>query len=257
MMTRKNPRLFRWLPRFVCMTGLCLTNLAWAGVVVTGTRVIYPEGDREVTIKLDNNGDMPALVQTWVDKGDPNVSPDAVEAPFVLTPPVFRMEPAKGQTLRLAYTRESLPEDRETVFWLNVLDIPPKASGTVGENVLQMAIRTRIKIFFRPAVLDAEGASEAVRGMAWKLVPAPQGDGYAVLASNPSPYYVNVAAIRIKQGQQQFDVKDGAMIAPGASQRFAFDRPLPAIPPRTEFDYTAINDLGALVPLKAVLNSAP
>lgn len=36
------------------------------------------------------------------------------------------MEPKSGQTIRIVYTGESLPQDRESLFYLNVLDIPAK-----------------------------------------------------------------------------------------------------------------------------------
>lgn len=37
-----------------------------------------------------------------------------------------------------------LPVDRESVFWLNVKEIPKKSAE---ENVLQIAVRSRIKLF--------------------------------------------------------------------------------------------------------------
>ncbi|MCF8994942.1 fimbria/pilus periplasmic chaperone, partial [Pseudomonas carnis] len=83
-----------------------------ASVVITGTRLIYPAQEAEITVTLDNNGALPVLVQTWVDSGDPNSSPTHSTAPFLLTPPVFRMDPNQGQSVRLMFTGASLPEDK-------------------------------------------------------------------------------------------------------------------------------------------------
>jgi chaperone protein EcpD len=254
MMTSTAPRFYRWMVGLACAVGLCSVDLAWANVVITGTRVIYPAEDREVTIKLDNNGDLPALVQTWVDKGDPTSRPDTADVPFILMPPVFRIEPQKGQTLRLSYTHDPLPQDKESVFWLNVLDIPPKAANADGENLLQMAFRTRIKIFFRPTGLDAEGAASAARGLVWKLEADPAG-GYAMQASNPSPYNVTVSTLRVKLGQHEFNIKEGAMIAPGGTHTFSFDEKLPLIPSNAEIDYSTLDDFGASISSKAVLRT--
>ncbi|MEN2733548.1 fimbria/pilus periplasmic chaperone [Escherichia coli] len=44
----------------------------------------------------------------------------------MITPPIFRMDSKSGQTVRIVYTGESLPKDRESLFYLNVLDIPAK-----------------------------------------------------------------------------------------------------------------------------------
>jgi len=115
----------------------------------------FPSNEREVSVKLSNEGEAPGLVQAWVDNGDIDSSPESAKAPFVLTPPVFRVDPKKGQTMRLLYTREPLPDDRESVFWLNLLEVPPKPQDAEDSNFLQMAFRTRIKIFYRPVALNS------------------------------------------------------------------------------------------------------
>ena len=122
---------------------------AQASVVIGGTRVIYPGSAREVTVRLNNVGRDPSLVQVWGDRGDASVLADEADAPFVIMPPIFRIEPAGSQALRMTYTREPLPQDKETVFWLNVLDIPPSppSTGAGDANLMQIAVRTRIKIF--------------------------------------------------------------------------------------------------------------
>src|SRR5512146_2342735 len=86
---------------------------AVAGVVVDGTRVVYPAAKREVTINIDNPGSVPSLVQAWLDAGDPHAKPGDSKVPFVLTPPLFRLDPTKVQSLRLVYTHDPLPADRE------------------------------------------------------------------------------------------------------------------------------------------------
>ena len=105
-----------------------LAGSAHAGVVISGTRVIYQAKEREVTVKLSNEGDAPALVQVWLDTGNPNAMPDESKVPFTLSPPLFRLDPKKGQSLRLIYTQEPLPQDKESLFWLNVLEVPPRAA---------------------------------------------------------------------------------------------------------------------------------
>ncbi len=77
---------------------------ALAGVVVNGTRVIYPAQAREVTVQVDNVGESPALVQAWIDSGDANQTADTSDAPFVLTPPIARVEPGRSQALRLIFS---------------------------------------------------------------------------------------------------------------------------------------------------------
>lgn len=107
-----------------------------------GTRVVYPAAQKSINIRLNNENSSPALVQSWLDTGDATVTPDSVRVPFIITPPIFRMDPKSGQTIRVVYTGESLPTDRESLFYLNVLDIPAKpenkdsGSAEVNNNYL-------------------------------------------------------------------------------------------------------------------------
>lgn len=214
---------------------------AHASVVIGSTRVVFPAGEREVTVKVTNDGKRPALVQAWLDKGNANESPENLDVPFTLAPAMFRLDPAKGQTLRLIYTKAPLPADRESLFWLNVLEVPPKDAGTAGANQLQVAFRTRIKVLFRPQGL-AGRVDDAPAQARWELVPAADGKGYALKASNPTPYYINLSKVEVNAAGQTFDAGAG-YIAPGQSQLFPVAGLKKAA--QAQVSYTSINDWGA------------
>lgn len=163
---------------------------ALASVTIIGTRVIYPASEKEVTVRLDNRSERPALVQAWIDNGDPNQPLNKIDVPFVLLPPVFRMESNKGQTLRIVYTGSNLPTDKESIFWLNVLDIPPRDKSLTNKNQLQMAIRSRIKLFYRPATLNTKDAATAATQLTWRK----GNKSNQLTAINNSPYYINFYA---------------------------------------------------------------
>ncbi|EFT6398233.1 fimbria/pilus periplasmic chaperone, partial [Salmonella enterica] len=152
-----------------------------------GTRVVYPEQKKSINVQLHNGENSPSLVQVWLDTGDASASPDSVRVPFVITPPVSRVEPGTGQTLRIMYTGEPLPRDRESIFYLNVLDIPPRPEfgekkADVGNgNYLQLAVRSRIKLFFRPDTLN-QSVTDAARQVTWSLIN--RGDQFFLRADN-------------------------------------------------------------------------
>lgn len=66
-----------------------------AEIVIHGTRVIYPSDAREVTLQVSNNGSKPALVQAWLDEGDSKSTPDQSKVPFMIAPPISRVEATK------------------------------------------------------------------------------------------------------------------------------------------------------------------
>jgi chaperone protein EcpD len=181
-----------------------LAGNAQASVTVGGTRVVYPLEQREVTVKLDNDSLAPSLVQVWMDDGNQDAKPGEIKVPFVITPPIFRMDPKKAQTLRMMYSGEALPQDRESVYWLNVLDIPPKATASPDANILQMAYRTRVKVFVRPARLPGK-PEDAPAQLSWKIAAAPDGNGQAVSVSNPTPYYVSFSEVDVEDGGHRKD----------------------------------------------------
>ncbi|MBB4814728.1 MULTISPECIES: fimbria/pilus periplasmic chaperone [Pseudomonas] len=238
------------LRRGFCLLAAALAcSQAMAGVVITGTRLVYPANQKEITVKLNNNGLMPALVQAWVDTGDMQSSPTSSKAPFVLSPPVSRIDPSKGQSLRLMFTGAALPSDKESVFWLNVLEIPPKAEGAVDQNVLQMAFRSRIKIFYRPDGLPGT-AVDAPAMVQWKVIR--QGQEYALQAFNPTAYHVSQVDLTLLVGEQRYESENG-MVGPGQTKVFVLPG-LKSLPPTSaQVAYNAINDYGALMPIKQPL----
>ncbi|HDS1123541.1 TPA: molecular chaperone [Stenotrophomonas maltophilia] len=211
---------------------------ALAGVVVNGTRVIYPAQAREVTVQVDNVGDSPALVQAWIDSGDANQTADTSDAPFVLTPPIARVEPGRSQALRVIFSGAQLPADRESVFWLNVLDVPPSpdnADSNGEQNYLQVAFRSRLKLFYRPQGLKGV-ANDAPAALRWTRT----GDRLRV--ENPSPFHVTLAEVHAVTGSSEKAVEDkGAMVAPKQSLEFA----APAGTDQVRF--ITINDYGGRV----------
>jgi len=222
-----------------CTTLAALTFFsapASASSVISGTRVIYPSDSKEVSVKITNNGASPVLLQSWIDNGDQNARPSSIKVPFVLTPPMNRVDGGKGQTLRISYSGGSLPMDKESVFWLNVLEVPAKNKAKAEENTLQMAFRSRIKLFYRPAGLQGN-ANDAASSVTWSA------RGGSIEANNPTPYYVNFVNLQIN-GKSV----DGAMVAPRSSMSVS-------LPGSAGSKLTGgyVNDYGAVNSYEAVI----
>ncbi|WP_396616063.1 fimbria/pilus periplasmic chaperone [Lysobacter soli] len=219
---------------------------AHADIQITGTRVIYPADESEVTVQVDNNGRGPRLLQVWTDTGDANETAASSNAPFLVTPPMSRLEPGKGQALRLMFNGADVPKDRESVYWLNVLEIPPRPKGKEGgDNFLQFAVRTRIKIFYRPQGLHG-APLESIGQLTWRLVR--EGSAASLECTNPTAYNVSFAEVRAEHATREAMPSGGMCPAFG---RAAF--PVQGEPGKGAGTvlFTAINDYGGFVESRA------
>lgn len=227
---------FRWAVGMALMLSLHWAT-ATAGVLLGGTRVILSEKDREASIPMKNTGSAAYVVQAWTDAGE-----GKNKTPFLVTPPLSRLDPGMENILRILRVPASLPSDRESVFWLNVKEIPEKSGE---ENVLQIAVRTRIKMFYRPTGLPGK-ALESREQLQWAVS---AGDkGAAVLkVGNPTPYHITLTSLNINGGQQEINAD---MLAPFGELVY----PLTAIkaPQEVQVNFSTLNDYGGETPEERV-----
>ena len=226
------------------------TAAVQASVIINNTRIVYGQSDKEVTVRLESKNQAPVLVQTWLDKGDEHSTPDLAGIPFVATPPIFRMEPAKQQVIRLAYTGEPLPSNQETLFWLNLLEVPAQSQSDQDGNQLQLAFRSRIKLFFRPKDL-ASAVEDAPGKLQWRRESTEQGQVLEVY--NPTPYHVTFDQIDVLESKQRHARKTAAasstdnMVVPGGRNRFEIPtlKALPGAAMTVEFE--TLDDFGTKI----------
>lgn len=230
---------------FVAMLLLAVASHAHAGVVIEGTRVVYPANAREVVVRMTNARAYPVLVEAWIDLPEESATPDA-PVPFALTPPLFRLDPAKGQTLRIFQLPGTTPSDREVLYYLNVRDIPPKAEGE-DDGQVAVAFRSRIKLFHRPAKLEIP-AHEAPMALRW------QAEGDALRVHNPTPYFVTITGLEPEGGKAQ--TLTGVMVAPFSGLSIPLDAGQ-AMRPSLKFHFTVLNDLGGAVRLPGTAGAGP
>jgi len=202
---------------------------AWAqaGVALGATRVIYPAGQKQVQLGVTNNDDSSTyLIQSWVENAD-----GGKDGRFVITP-LFAMQGKKENTLRIIdATNKQLPQDRESLFWINVKAIPSMDKSKLSDNTLQLAIISRIKLYYRPAKL-ALPPDQAAEKLSFSR------SGSSLTLTNPTPYYLTVT--ELNAGTR---VLENALVPPMGKTSVK-------LPPDagSNITYRTINDYGALTP---------
>ncbi|WP_121500637.1 fimbria/pilus periplasmic chaperone [Entomohabitans teleogrylli] len=228
-MNRLPQRIFQWhKAAFIALLFAPLMVQA-GGIALGSTRVIYPADKKQVSLAVINSDDKTRfLIQSWVDDNRDKKTGD-----FVITPPLFTNNPKSENTLRIMYVGPgTLPQDRESVFWVNVKAIPAaERSAVEGRNVLQLAVLSRIKLFWRPVGLTGNPA-DAPAELRFRQ------QGRTLTINNPSAYHVSL--VNLWSGAHKLP---NTMVAPKSSASLT----LPSSA-RGEVRYQTVNDYGATTP---------
>lgn len=186
-------------------TALFLTiNIAHAGVIIGGTRVVYQGEKKETSLNIKNPDKYSYLVQSWIDEDDSNNK----KTSFIITPPLFRLGANEENMLRIIHTGDNLPTDRESMYWMNIKTVPA-TEATPTTNTLQIAIKTRIKLIYRPVGLS-DVPEKSTDKLSWRR------NGQQLVVTNPTPYYMNFSTVNIGNTM----VKDATYVAPMDSASF-------------------------------------
>lgn len=226
---------------------LLLISPVWAaGFGINTTRLIYPQGAKSISAELRNTQkNEPLLVQIGISD-----SPDIrSQSPFIVTPPVFRIEPQSVNQVRIALPINLLPSDKESVFYFHATAITAK-NGPVHsyqENNIQanisFGVGSVIKLFYRPSGLRGSPA-EAQKGLQFSRVDA----GLQVI--NPSSYFVSFAKIQVGEKSLPFNSPTSMMLAPGGRFTWRVSTNLKA---GSLMKWQTINDSGGIDEYSAVL----
>lgn len=201
----------------------CVTSVN-AGVVIGGTRVIYDGGKKESSLSVNNPDTVSYLIQSWIDTQNGGVE----KAPFVITPPLYRLDQGQQNVMRIVRAG-NLAEDKESMYWLNIKSIP---ASEKKENTLQIAVKTRIKLIYRPTSLKEHIPEDYADKLTW------QKTGDQIQVTNPTAYYMNFNEIALS-GKA---IPDVTYVAPGATARFK----LPAGMSSGALTFKLISDYGGI-----------
>lgn len=180
---------------------------AMAAVNLDRTRIVYNASDKSVSVMLENQSkNLPYLAQVWLE----NAQGEKITSPLVTLPPMQRIDAGQKSQIRILQLPETaiLPKDRESLFYFNVREVPPKSDM---ENVMQVAIQSRVKLFFRPAELRHQAKGN------WQEQLQVFGLRDGLKLTNPTPFYITVGYLG-KDNKGNIPGFDSVMLAPFATE---------------------------------------
>lgn len=194
--------------QFIALATLAVSSVAHSGVVIESIRYLYKEGTREISAQMENKDDGPFLMKSWVEpaEGESN-------SYFMVTPPLFRLEGNQKNTVRIfpnAYISKA-PTDRDSVYFFNVMSIPPTNDSLEGENKLQLAVRHRMRLIYRPKAIQNLKIDDEVKKLEWRK------SNRKLTLKNPTPFFIYFKSVMIN-GKQLNELVPH--ISPFATQEF-------------------------------------
>ncbi|AJO81795.1 MULTISPECIES: molecular chaperone [Pseudomonas] len=223
-----------------------LTGPSHAGITLDGTRVVLAGPKKEASILVQNDESASFIIQSWIEPFSASTEQDI---PLAITPPLKRLDGNARQRLRVLYQGTGLAADRESVFWLSVQEVPQKSKD---ENVLQIAVRQRIKLFYRPANLPGD-VDQAPSKLQWRL--ALKNGKPTLEVRNDSAFHISFATVNIKSGSNTYPAP-ATMLLPYSSQSFAVEGTDSLVPNgTTRIEFETINDEGVSIQHSSNLSS--
>lgn len=227
-----NTQLFKYLAVAGCLIAPGLAPQA--AVSLDRTRIIFNGENKSLSLSIRNdNKELPYLAQSWIE----NDQQKKVTGPLIVLPPLQRLEPTSGGQVKILKSAEveQLPKDRESLFYFNLREVPPRAETS---NTMQIALQTKVKLFYRPANIVPE------RGDVWqeRLTLKKSTRGFTI--ENPTPYYITINEIvdaSNTRGETDFSP---VMLAPFSTQEVVPDGTV------AQPVLTYINDFGGYHQLK-------
>ncbi|WMB71228.1 molecular chaperone [Shewanella oncorhynchi] len=217
---------------FLCSLSVSVEVLADSaksqGISFFVLRVIYPASENKgVTLTVNNNSVASYLLQSWVRPVDPitgdvdlNYSGQP-KMPFIVTPPLERLEANSALTLRIRHNGEPLPTDRESVFFISMKTIPASKELDKAASSGQMSVTmvSNIKLFYRPEGLAKRAVADVASRLHFHL------ENNELIAVNSTPYWLTFSHLKVggialdkpalrlmvpPKGQQHYALPSGA-----------------------------------------------
>ncbi|EOU9591031.1 fimbria/pilus periplasmic chaperone [Klebsiella aerogenes] len=196
---------------------------SFAALTVDRSRMVINEGERSVSIGVTNpDRRSPYLAQGWIE----DESGKKVPGPLIVIPPVQRLEAGSSTRVRIQALDDiaSLPKDKESVFYFNLREIPPK---TDKPNVLVLAVQTRLKVFYRPKGLKVDEMAHSVPGTE-SLTLSRANNRYVV--HNPTPYHFSFVGVRTALNGSVVENVEPVMVSPRQNIALGSDIPVTDTP---------------------------
>lgn len=199
------------------------------GVYLGSTRVIFPSSATSESLSVTNSSKNDTwLVRSWISLSDSDAEKNN---DFIITPPLYRLDPKSTINLKINRLSDSLPKNKESLFYINAMIIPPVDKKSTDSTKIQFSINNKIKMFYRPESINSQNNADEVYN---KISVKKELKGFTL--KNPTPYYITLTQIQNNKNEDY----EGFMLSPFGSKY------LICVKSCNSIKFKTINDFGGL-----------
>ncbi len=133
----------------------------------------------EAKVDVSNSDAASWVIQAWTEseRGLPDRT-------FDVSPAIFRLDAHQNKTLQVSFKAAPLPQEKESLYWLNVRATPVGEQAT-SQHHEPPVVTSRIRLIYHPASLQYRKQDVAKDMLIWTQ------HGQILSLKNPTAYYIS------------------------------------------------------------------
>ncbi|GLX64837.1 fimbrial chaperone BcfG [Proteus vulgaris] len=162
---------------------IILPTYSYASIEINKDKFIFIESKNLEIIEIKNNTTNDYFIQSWISHYDES---NETELPFMITPPLFKIEKDENYSLKIFKTDEIEKKDRETLYRINIKRIPLLSNSDENKNLLHISMNSVYNLIYRPVSIERDAKD------AYKRIEFLKNKNNEFIVNNPTPYFITL-----------------------------------------------------------------
>ncbi|UPK79394.1 molecular chaperone [Proteus vulgaris] len=157
-----------------------------SSIEINKDKFIFIESINQEIIEINNKANNDYFIQSWITHYDKE---NSNEIPFMVTPPLFRIEKDETFSLKIFKKDEIKERDRETLYRINIKRIPILLNSDNSKNMLHVSINSVYNLIYRPISIEKDAKD------AYKKIEFLKNKNNEFIINNPTPYFISLSSV--------------------------------------------------------------